>query len=116
MSGTSGCDVIYELSPVEGEQRIVKARFSRFMNTELDLMLRTPSITNIVVCSVQYLNCIRATVFDGVSLGYQMALITDATGAQSEEVAKPNIYDISNMDASCLSTENFLELKEKDPD
>ena len=108
--GTTGCDVIDELSPVEGEYRIVKNRFSGFMNTELDLILRRLGITNIVVCGVQYPNCIRATVFDGISLGYRVTLITDATGAQSEEVAKANVFDISNIGVSCLATDKFLEL------
>ena len=112
--GTTGCNVIDELSPVEGEYRIVKNRFSGFMNTELDLILRRLGITNIVVCGIQYPNCIRATVFDGVSLGYQVTLVTDATGAQTEAVAKANIYDIANIGVSCLTTEHYLKSQQTD--
>ncbi|MGK7892609.1 MAG: isochorismatase family protein [Xenococcus sp. (in: cyanobacteria)] len=50
----------------------------------------------------------RATVFDGVSLDYDVTLVTDATGAATEEVAKANIYDISNIGVNCLTTEQFL--------
>jgi nicotinamidase-related amidase len=38
--GTKGCDVVDGLAPVEGEYRVIKNRFSGFMNTELDFMLR----------------------------------------------------------------------------
>ena len=106
--GTKGCEIIEELTPLAGEYRIVKNRFSGFMNTELDLILRRLDINKIVVCGVQYPNCIRATVFDGVSLDYEVTLVTDATGAATEAVAKANIYDISNIGVNCLTTEQFL--------
>ena len=106
--GTKGCDIVDELIPIEGEYRIVKNRFSGFMNTELDFILRRLSVTDIVVCGIQYPNCIRATIFDGVSLGYNVTLVTDATGAQTEAVAKANIYDISNIGVNCMSTNQFL--------
>ena len=109
--GTKGCDIVEELSPIQGEYRIVKNRFSGFMNTELDFILRRLNISNILVCGVQYPNCIRATIYDGVSLGYQVTLVTDAAGAQTEEVAKANIYDISNIGVDCLTTDQFLNVK-----
>lgn len=107
--GTKGCEVIAELTPVKGEYRIVKNRFSGFMNTELDFILRRLNICNIVVCGIQYPNCIRATIFDGVALGYNVTLITDATGAQTEEIAKSNIRDISNIGVTCLTTDEFIK-------
>ena len=106
--GTKGCDIVDELRPIEGEYRIVKNRFSGFMNTELDFILRRINVSNIVVCGIQYPNCIRATIFDGVSLGYSVTLVTDAAGAQTEEVAKANIYDISNIGVACLTTDEYL--------
>jgi nicotinamidase-related amidase len=106
--GTRGCDIVDELTPIEGEYRIVKNRFSAFMNTELDLILRRLGIGRIVVCGIQYPNCIRATIFDGVSLGYDVALVTDATGAQTEDVAQANIHDIANIGVTCMTTDRFL--------
>ena len=107
--GTSGCEIVEQLSPIPGEYRIVKNRFSGFMNTELDFILRRLKVNNIVVCGVQYPNCIRATIYDGVSLGYDVTLITDATGAETEAVAEANIYDISNIGVNCIPTDLFLQ-------
>jgi nicotinamidase-related amidase len=109
--GTKGCDVVEDLSPKAGEYRIVKNRFSGFMNTELDFILRRLYVCNIVVCGIQYPNCIRATIFDGVLLGYNVTLVTDAAGAQTEEVAKANIYDISNIGVTCVTVNQFLNNK-----
>lgn len=106
---THGCDIIDEIYPIDGEYRIVKNRFSSFINTELDFILRRLNITEIVVCGIQYPNCIRATIYDGVALGYDVTLVTDATGAKSDEVANANIYDIKNIGVKCLSTQEFMQ-------
>jgi len=106
---THGCDIIDEIYPVNGEYRIVKNRFSGFMNTELDFILKRLHVTEIVVCGIQYPNCIRATIYDGVALGYDVTLVTDATGAKSDEIANANIYDIQNIGVKCLSTLEFTQ-------
>ena len=64
---------------------------------------------DIVVCGIQYPNCIRATIFDGVALGYKVTLVTDATGAQTDEIAKANIFDIGNIGVKCISTTQFIK-------
>ena len=110
---TKGCEIINELTPIEGEYKIVKNRFSGFMQTELDFILRRLDIEKIVVCGIQYPNCIRATIFDGVALGYEVTLITDATEAQTEEIATANIVDIANIGVECITTKLFMNKKEK---
>jgi len=106
--GTSGCDIVDELSPADGEYRLVKNRFSAFMNTELDLMLRRLGVNEIVVAGIQYPNCIRTTIFDGVALGYSVTLITDAAGAQNDEVKMANIHDMADIGVACISSDEFL--------
>jgi len=105
---THGCEIIDELSPLDGEYKIVKNRFSGFMNTELDFILRRLEVGHIVVCGIQYPNCIRATVFDGVALGYDVTLVTDATAAQTDEIAKANIVDIQNIGVVCSTTKQIM--------
>ena len=104
---TKGCEIVQELQPLKGEYRIVKNRFSAFMNTELDFMLRRLGLQNLVICGTQYPNCIRATIFDAVSYGYNVILITDAASAQTEEIAQANINDIKNIGVACTDTKSF---------
>ena len=108
MPGTPGCEIVAGLEPLPGEYRIVKNRFSAFMHTELDFMLRRLGVETITVVGIQYPNCIRTTVFDGVAHGYNVMLITDAAGAQTEEIARANILDIANIGVRCLTTDEFL--------
>ncbi len=107
---TEGSKVVSELRPIDGEYKIIKNRFSGFMQTELDFMLRRLGVEEIIVCGIQYPNCIRATVFDGISLGYNVTLIIDATGAKTKKIAEANIFDILNIGVNCLKTTSVLEL------
>jgi len=106
--GTKGCEIVDPLRPLDGEYRIVKNRYSCFMNTELDFMLRRIGVTHLVVCGTQYPNCIRATIFDAVCHGYHVINIIDATSAQTPDIAKANIVDIRNIGVDCISLDEFI--------
>jgi nicotinamidase-related amidase len=108
--GTRGCEIVDPLRPIEGEYRVVKNRYSCFMNTEVDFMLRRIGATHLVVCGTQYPNCIRATIFDAVCHGYHVINITDATSAQTPEIAAANIVDIRNIGVDCISLDEFIRL------
>lgn len=107
--GTEGCEIVDELKPLPGEYRIVKNRFSAFMATELDFILRRLRIERIAVAGTQYPNCIRTTVFDGVSLGYEMTVLVDACSAATPEIARANILDIRNIGVECIPVAEFRE-------
>jgi nicotinamidase-related amidase len=106
--GTKGCDIVEALQPLEGEYRVAKQRFSAFMQTEFDFILRRLGVTHMVVCGTQYPVCIRTTVFDGIAYGYQVTLLTDATSAQTPEVAEVNIRDMANIGVRCVKVSEFL--------
>ncbi len=107
VSGTKGAEIVEDLAPEEDEPVIVKKRFSGFMGTELDLLLRRKGINRVVVCGLQYPNCIRATVYDAVSLDYAVMLITDATAGETRAVCDANILDMKNIGVECLTLEEF---------
>jgi len=106
--GTKGCEIVDALKPLEGEYRVVKNRYSCFMKTEMDFMLRRIGATHLVVCGTQYPACIRSTIFDAVCYGYNVTNIVDATSAQTPEIAKANIFDIRNIGVDCIELEEFL--------
>ena len=108
LPGTEGSRIIKELTPDEGEFIIVKNRFSGFMNTELDFILRRLHINTLVICGTQYPNCIRATAYDGLSLDYYVTVVTDATSAATDEIARANIRDMRNIGINCISLKEYL--------
>ncbi|MCR4297376.1 MAG: isochorismatase family protein [Gallionella sp.] len=75
--GTKGVEIIDALSPMTGEYRVVKPRFSAFFGTELELILRRLGADSVVVCGTQYpemnvssvyvYNLVRDKRFDALS-------------------------------------------------
>ncbi|TYT76030.1 cysteine hydrolase family protein [Desulfobotulus mexicanus] len=106
--GTEGAEIVDELTPLANEYVLVKRRFSAFMQTELDFILRRLGVDHLVVCGTQWPVCIRTTIFDALALGYGVTSIVDATSASSEEVAQANIRDIKAMGVSCLEVNSFI--------
>jgi len=106
--GTDGVKIIEDLTPMDGEYKIVKQRFSAFLGTELDLVLRSLGIGRLVICGTQYPNCIRATAYDGLSYGYDTLVITDATSASTDEIAEANIRDMLNVGIQCMPFADYL--------
>jgi nicotinamidase-related amidase len=109
--GTPGCEIVDELTPLPSEYRLVKNRFSAFMQTELDFMLRRLGIGELVICGTQYPACIRCTAFDAVAYGYEVTVLTDAASAQSEIIAAANILDMRNIGIQCVTVQRFKELR-----
>lgn len=102
VGGTPGAGIVPELAPLPGEQRIVKRRFSAFLGTQFDLVLRRLGVSTLVLAGTQYPNCIRGTAVDALSRDYRVVVVTDACSAQTEAVAQANIFDLSNMGVACV--------------
>jgi len=102
VGGTAGADLVAELAPLPGEHQIIKRRFSAFLGTQFDLVLRRLGVSTLVLAGTQYPNCIRATAVDALSRDYRVLVVTDACSAQTEAVARANIFDLSNMGVACV--------------
>ncbi len=111
--GAPGARIAPGLEPVEGEYRIVKQRFSAFMATELDLILRRKGITHLAVTGTQLPFCLRATLFDGLSLGYVMTLLTDATSSRTPDIHQANIRDIRDVGIACQTVDEYLRTMDR---
>ncbi len=109
VKGTKGAEIVDELKPIGYEYVIKKPRFSAFMNTQLDFILKRLKISNIVICGTQYPNCIRCSAYDSISYGYETIVLTDATSGQSYEVEKANIIDMKNIGIECITVKEFIE-------
>jgi len=107
VEGTHGAAVVDELSPLPGEYVIPKIRMSAFIGTELDLMLRNLSVTDLVVTGIQTPNCIRTTVFDAIAYNYPVVLVDDAVGAQDNGIHSANVRDMANIGVRILKARDL---------
>jgi ureidoacrylate peracid hydrolase len=80
--GTWGADWCDGLGPDGGDRELIidKHRYSAFIGTRLDLLLRSHSIRTLVVCGVATSGCVESTIRDGFMLDYYTVVAGDACG------------------------------------
>jgi ureidoacrylate peracid hydrolase len=80
VDGTPGVDIFPDLAPAPGEHVIKKHRYSAFLGTDLDLILREWGIDTVIVSGTTTENCCHATARDAMFHNYRVVFLSDATG------------------------------------
>ena len=97
---TWNTDILPELTPIAGDVVVYKHRFSGFFETELDTVLKSRGIKQLIVTGCTTSICVESTIRDAMFRDYSCVLLSDCTG-------DPIGYDTgrSNHDASLLTIE-----------
>ena len=91
-----------------GDYHLVKPRYSAFFATGLDLILRRLEIQEIVLAGTTTPNCIRATAYDGLSLDYDVTVLSDCTSSVTPEVQENNLRDMERVGVRVMGSDVFL--------
>ncbi|MBE9181444.1 cysteine hydrolase [Oculatella sp. LEGE 06141] len=79
LEGTSGCELTDGLDVQPHDYRILnKRRYDCFLGTDLDLLLRSQRIENLVCCGVTAHVCVMSTVFTARNLDYRVIVPREA--------------------------------------
>ena len=88
---------------------MIKRRFSAFMGTELDLLLRRAQITKIAVMGVTLPNCPRATMFDAAALDYDVIGIEDGLATGNEDTRIANLRDLEAIGVRIATANEVIQ-------
>ena len=72
-------EIVDALAPKPGDLRVHKTRYSAFFNSQLDSILRSRCIRNLVFVGIASNVCVESTLRDGFHLEYFGVMLEDAT-------------------------------------
>ena len=109
VQGTWGEKIIDELAPLPGEPVVCKQRYSGFVGTDLDLVLKTLGAKYCMFIGGATNVCVSATLMDAFSHDYWPILVSDAVFTQCPPVTvEAAVWNVENLFGWVTSVDDVL--------
>jgi nicotinamidase-related amidase len=97
IAGTPGVEIIPELAPRDDEPIVDKTRYSAFVNTRLESILKTSGVDTVIVTGLMTQYCSVTTARHAHDLDYRVVFIADANAGP--DLPDLGFGDVSHADA-----------------
>lgn len=99
MEGTWGAE-FYRVQPQSGDHIVRKHRYSAFLGTDLEMVLRAKGLKTIVLVGVATEICVETTARDGFMRDFYVVVVGDGCATSSRQVHKSALQRIG----ACFGT------------
>ena len=96
-----------KLKPKKNDHVVIKRRDSAFQDTELRVWLQSEGINLLVFSGIDTSICVETSLREGFNIGYDVALISDATASGIKEHYKTTLERVRDYYGLVMNTERF---------
>ena len=107
-SGSWGAE-FYRVEPRPDEIVVTKHRYSAFIETELDVVLRSLGVETLILTGVATNVCVESTARDGFMKDYYIVVVDDCTGTSSETAQQATMENIRNYFGRVASSAELVK-------
>jgi nicotinamidase-related amidase len=93
--GTPGADFYPQTAPQPGDLVVVKHRYSAFLGTDFELVLRAHGISGLVFTGVSTNGCVESSVRDAHQRDYWVVTVADCCAAATPELHEGSLRSIA---------------------
>lgn len=101
-AAVSGDEIVHQIAPQPGDLVIKKDKPSAFFGTPLVSYLVERGIDSLLVTGCTTSGCVRASVIDGFSYNYRIAVVEQAVFDRGEVTHKVNLFDMNSKYADVI--------------
>lgn len=99
----------YIVKPEENDCIVIKHRYSAFVGTDLNLILRSKGIENVLVTGVATNVCVETTARDAYNLDYNVFFVEDCCGAYDRAEHEATLNNIEKYFGTVVTSGSLME-------
>jgi ureidoacrylate peracid hydrolase len=107
--GTWGAD-FFEVEPEPGDMIVTKGRYSAFINTNIDQILRCRGVQNLLFTGFITNVCVESTLRDAFMLDYYTVLVSDCCAAPTMEQHEASVSNVLNYFGTVATSEQVITM------
>lgn len=115
--GSWGAEFYDGISPLSQERVVIKHRYSAFINTDLNTVLKAKGIESVLVTGVATNVCVETTARDAYMFDYYVTMVEDCSAAYDPKMHETTLENIRRhfglVASSAEIVETWRALKEK---
>lgn len=107
--GTWGAEFYEGISPLPTERVVIKHRYSAFINTDLNTVLKARGIQSVLVCGVATNVCVETTARDAYMFDYYVTMIDDCSAAYEPKLHLGTLENMRRHFGLVASSNEIIE-------
>ncbi|KAB8126985.1 cysteine hydrolase [Gracilibacillus oryzae] len=101
----------YEINPQADDIVVIKHRYSAFINTRLESVLKTKGIKSLLMTGISTNVCVESTARDGFMLDYQIVLLEDCCASFSRKAHEMTLINIRDFFGNVATSDEIFNIR-----